>query len=207
MFILICFWYWFWNSFLGAKRLIEHLHKSNVPFALATSSSEENSHLKMQKHQDFFSLFNHKVFGTSDPEVKRGKPMPDIFLICASRFPDNPAPENVCTYSSIHKYLTSNTFRISFSVSRIRRCSERSRRRYNGRHASRDGSRPPIGQSHDHAGDSSITFSRRFQTGTVRFTPIRSLTFAQILKSYFIQTCIFLLSVNISLFSALHYEH
>lgn len=84
------------------------MHKHNVPFALATSSSEENSHLKMQKHQDFFNLFNHKVFGTSDPEVKRGKPMPDIFLICASRFPDNPTPENVHIFDTSSNILTSN---------------------------------------------------------------------------------------------------
>ncbi|XP_077294004.1 pseudouridine-5'-phosphatase-like [Arctopsyche grandis] len=82
----------------GAQRLISHLHKKNVPFALATSSSEENSLIKMQHHQDFFQPFTHKVFGTSDPEVKRGKPMPDIFLICASRFPDKPTPQNCLVF-------------------------------------------------------------------------------------------------------------
>jgi pseudouridine 5'-phosphatase len=62
---------------------------------MATSSSYENAMLKMQNHAKFFELFSHKVFGTSDPEVKQGKPMPDIFLICASRFKDLPTPENV----------------------------------------------------------------------------------------------------------------
>lgn len=42
-----------------------------------------------------FDLFYHKVMGSTDPEVKRGKPAPDIYLVCASRFPDNPKPEQV----------------------------------------------------------------------------------------------------------------
>lgn len=33
--------------------------------------------------------------GGSDDEVKRGKPAPDIFLIAAGRFKEQPKPENV----------------------------------------------------------------------------------------------------------------
>ncbi|KAK2701317.1 hypothetical protein QYM36_020028 [Artemia franciscana] len=62
---------------------------------LATSSSEETFKLKTTNHREFFKIFDHIVFGSSDPEVKNGKPAPDIFFICASRFPDKPAPENV----------------------------------------------------------------------------------------------------------------
>ncbi|KAJ0172222.1 hypothetical protein K1T71_012195 [Dendrolimus kikuchii] len=77
----------------GAKRLIEHLHKHKVPFGLATSSSKESYELKVNKHhKNLFSLFSYKTLGSSDPEVKKGKPHPDIFLVAASRFPDKPDP-------------------------------------------------------------------------------------------------------------------
>jgi len=75
------------NMLPGAERLIRHLHSKGVPIALATSSSRENFELKTQQHTEVFSLFNHIVTGSSDPDVKRGKPAPDIFLTCASRFP------------------------------------------------------------------------------------------------------------------------
>ncbi|XP_011687086.1 PREDICTED: pseudouridine-5'-phosphatase-like [Wasmannia auropunctata] len=80
------------NLMPGAERLLQHLKKNNIPIALATSSSEESSDLKTQKWQYLFDLFNHKVYGGSDPEVTRGKPHPDTFLIAAKRFPDNPDP-------------------------------------------------------------------------------------------------------------------
>ncbi|KZS15742.1 Pseudouridine-5'-phosphatase [Daphnia magna] len=75
----------------GAERLLRHLHSKGVHIALATSSSRENYELKTTHHGSVFQLFKHIVTGSSDPEVKHGKPAPDIFLICASRFPE-PAP-------------------------------------------------------------------------------------------------------------------
>lgn len=75
--------------------MIRHLHKSKIPFALATSSSKEMADLKMTNHHAVFDLFDHKVMGSSDPEVLNGKPAPDIFLVAAKRFPDPPAPEKV----------------------------------------------------------------------------------------------------------------
>jgi len=78
---------------------VHYLHKNNIPFAIATSSTKKSFELKTTKHKSLFSLFNHVVTGGSDPEVKNGKPAPDIFLTCASRFPDQPHPNKVLIYS------------------------------------------------------------------------------------------------------------
>ncbi|CAF4920556.1 unnamed protein product [Pieris macdunnoughi] len=77
----------------GALQLVEHLRKTGVPIAIATSSSEESVNKKMQSHKRFLDNFHHLTMGSSDPEVKQGKPDPSIFLVCASRFPDKPRPE------------------------------------------------------------------------------------------------------------------
>ncbi|XP_033208289.1 probable pseudouridine-5'-phosphatase isoform X3 [Belonocnema kinseyi] len=80
------------NFLPGAERLLRHLVENNVPIALATSSSKDSFELKTKKLMDVFNLFHHRVLGGSDPDVKKGKPSPDIFLVAASRFPDNPDP-------------------------------------------------------------------------------------------------------------------
>merc|ERR1711976_153338 len=82
----------------GVARLITHLADHKVPVAIATSSRKSNSKLKMSGHKELFGLFNHKVFGSDDPEVTRGKPNPDIFLVAAKRFPDTPSPENCLVF-------------------------------------------------------------------------------------------------------------
>ncbi|KAE8737733.1 hypothetical protein FOCC_FOCC016801 [Frankliniella occidentalis] len=76
----------------GTERLVRHLSKHNVPMAVATSSSKESIEVKTKNYKELFSLFSHIVSGTSDPDVKNGKPAPDIFLVSASRFPDKPEP-------------------------------------------------------------------------------------------------------------------
>ncbi|CAB3233429.1 unnamed protein product [Arctia plantaginis] len=82
----------------GARKLVEHLHKKGVPIALATSSSSDSVDKKMKNHQDILKLFNHLTMGSTDPEVTKGKPDPEIFLVCASRFPDKPIPEDCLVF-------------------------------------------------------------------------------------------------------------
>ncbi|XP_060516679.1 probable pseudouridine-5'-phosphatase [Cylas formicarius] len=77
----------------GAEKLVRHFHANKIPMAIATSSHEESVRHKSEKHKEFFTLFHHIVCAGSDPEVKLGKPAPDTFLVCASRFPDKPQPE------------------------------------------------------------------------------------------------------------------
>jgi len=82
----------------GVERLIQHLAEHNVPVAIATSSRRRTGKMKMSGHTDLFNLFSHKVFGSDDPEVGKGKPNPDIFLVAAKRFQDQPSPENCLVF-------------------------------------------------------------------------------------------------------------
>lgn len=66
-----------------------------MPIALGTGSDQENYDLKTKRWQDLFEVFHHKVIGGSDHEVAHGKPEPDIFLVAARRFSDNPDPSKV----------------------------------------------------------------------------------------------------------------
>lgn len=82
----------------GAERLITHLHANNVPIALATSSGQKSAEIKMNNYPDLFRLFHHKVMGSTDPDVLHGKPAPDIFLVAAKRFVDQPDPSKCLVF-------------------------------------------------------------------------------------------------------------
>lgn len=83
----------------GAERLIRHLHKHGIPICVATSAGKEAAELKMSSHASLFKLFSHYVMGSTDPEVKHGKPAPDIFLIAAGRFcKDKPDPSKCLVF-------------------------------------------------------------------------------------------------------------
>lgn len=73
----------------GAVRLTRHLHRNGVPQAVATSSDRHNFDLKITNHGEWFSIFKCVVSG-DDPEIKHGKPAPDIFLLAARRLSASP---------------------------------------------------------------------------------------------------------------------
>jgi pseudouridine-5'-monophosphatase len=68
----------------GAVQLTMHLHRAGIPQAVATSSDRYNFDLKITKHGEWFRIFECVITG-DDPEIKRGKPHPDIFLLTAER--------------------------------------------------------------------------------------------------------------------------
>jgi pseudouridine 5'-phosphatase len=74
----------------GAVKLTQHLHRAGIPQAVATSSDRHHFDLKITKHQEWFRIFECLVMG-DDPEIKHGKPAPDIFLLAAKRMKADPA--------------------------------------------------------------------------------------------------------------------
>jgi len=71
----------------GAERLVRHFHAHNVPVCICTGSHEAAYELKTGSHKNLFEIFGNRVLWTADdPEVTRGKPAPDCFLISARRF-------------------------------------------------------------------------------------------------------------------------
>ncbi|OAY69705.1 (DL)-glycerol-3-phosphatase 2-like [Ananas comosus] len=81
----------------GVERLVTHLHKNGIPMCVATGSYKRHFELKTQNHGKIFAMMHHVVMG-DDPEVKKGKPSPDIFLAALKRFEDNVDPSKVLVF-------------------------------------------------------------------------------------------------------------
>mmetsp|Transcript_20908 Transcript_20908/g.57978 ORF Transcript_20908/g.57978 Transcript_20908/m.57978 type:complete len:231 (+) Transcript_20908:96-788(+) len=77
----------------GVERLILHLHSSSIPIAVATSSHRRHFDMKTTMHKELFSVFDHIVTGDM---VLNGKPDPEIFQVCASKFKNPPAAPGCC---------------------------------------------------------------------------------------------------------------
>lgn len=68
----------------GVLKLVNHFKKLKIPMAVATSSHRDAFRLKTMNNSKLFELFDLVVTG-DDPDVKNGKPHPDIFLVAAKR--------------------------------------------------------------------------------------------------------------------------
>ena len=72
----------------GAEALVKRCLQLAIPMALATSSSQEAVRLKAAPHP-WLAAISVRVHG-DDPELRRGKPAPDVFLLAAGRLGVDP---------------------------------------------------------------------------------------------------------------------
>jgi pseudouridine-5'-monophosphatase len=73
----------------GAEEITRALHDAGVPQAIATSSERWMFELKVQRHREWFRVFDAIVVG-DDSRVRAGKPAPDIFLVAARELSADP---------------------------------------------------------------------------------------------------------------------
>ncbi|KAJ1978785.1 hypothetical protein H4R34_003072 [Dimargaris verticillata] len=76
----------------GVEQLIRHLKMHQVPIAVGTSSRKDIFDIKTKENQPLFALFDTITCG-DDPNVKRGKPHPDIFQEAQRRLGNPPASQ------------------------------------------------------------------------------------------------------------------
>ncbi|CAG2111299.1 unnamed protein product [Medioppia subpectinata] len=78
----------------GVRRLVEHLYSHGIPLAIGTAGKRAEYYPKTAHLEDLFvegKYFSHVVHG-DDKRVKRSKPFPDLFQVCASLFTPSPEP-------------------------------------------------------------------------------------------------------------------
>ncbi|KAL5476180.1 hypothetical protein EMCRGX_G026094 [Ephydatia muelleri] len=82
----------------GAEAIVFHLHALGIPLAVATGSARHAYELKVSKYPRIAACFSHVVCA-DDPELKNGKPAPDVYLLAASRFTSPPlSPDKVLVF-------------------------------------------------------------------------------------------------------------
>ena len=72
----------------GAEWLVQHLQTARIPLAIATSSGREAVEIKLATHPWLQSIAV-RVHG-DDPQIKQGKPAPDLFIEAARRLDLDP---------------------------------------------------------------------------------------------------------------------
>nr|XP_022905514.1 probable pseudouridine-5'-phosphatase [Onthophagus taurus] len=70
----------------GVEKLLDHLHKNNIPIALISTSTQEEIDLKLSPFVDLRKMFHHEIAGGSDKSVLRNPPFPDLLNVCVKRF-------------------------------------------------------------------------------------------------------------------------
>ncbi|XP_054158734.1 pseudouridine-5'-phosphatase-like [Oppia nitens] len=77
----------------GVDRLVRHLRRHRIPMAVATANTSQNMARLSGQFGQYFRQginFEHMVSGWDDPDVRRQKPEPDVYYVCAGRFQTQP---------------------------------------------------------------------------------------------------------------------
>ncbi|KAK0399554.1 hypothetical protein QR680_003102 [Steinernema hermaphroditum] len=83
----------------GALKLINYFHSHGIPMAICTGSGKDDFKLKTQNHHRLLEVIPVRTLTGDDPEVKRGKPAPDGYLVTMNRFDIIPtAPSKVLVF-------------------------------------------------------------------------------------------------------------
>ncbi len=80
---------------------MKHFQSLGIPTAIATGSAQSSYQKKVSKYGHLFDWMSHVVC-SDDPEVKNGKPFPDIYLVAAARFKTPPKTSSNVSAESRH---------------------------------------------------------------------------------------------------------